>query len=181
MMPRVDFDLTRFFKDKYQDTQYDMKTHLFFSTPKRDSSKFFEKFIAEKEASLARLACPPYDKDELIGKLTTHKALLETKEEQLYSMRRSARDNALDSVLGELGLPGGIASAVKGIAIGYDKVTYEKDGSLHKLIDETTDTKAIEKEIEELKEKIERLESEIASAEKKEEESRRERMMRMAR
>lgn len=85
--------------------------------------------------------------------------LLQEKENKLHEIRRAARDAVLNKVLGDLGLPGGIASGVKGIAIKFDKAKLDKnkDGSLNHLEDHVTDTTALQKEIDELKKKIEEL------------------------
>ncbi|MHB1946545.1 MAG: hypothetical protein ACYCQI_00340 [Gammaproteobacteria bacterium] len=126
----------------------------------------FKKLIEVKQKRF-KDSFNPQTLGELEKKLQDNETLLKTKEEQLHEVRRAARDNMLNSVLGELKLPGGISSAVMGIAIGYDKVKFgsqEVDGSLHQLKDQTTDTKTLEKEIEVLKESIERLKSEIANA-----------------
>lgn len=98
--------------------------------------------------------------------LKIKKATLREKEEELYKIRRSARDAALSEILGNLKLPGERSSPmVQGIILGYDKVKFEakeQDGSSHQLADPKTNT-TLENEITQLKEDLEQIRSQLLS------------------
>ncbi|MHB1946544.1 MAG: hypothetical protein ACYCQI_00335 [Gammaproteobacteria bacterium] len=120
----------------------------------------FKKSMEKRDAEMA----PFILHSELQNQLARNENLLKIKEKQLHAVRRSARDNTLDSILAVFGFPGGIASSVKGIAIGYDKVTFgsiETDGTSHQLEDHVTKT-SLENEVTKLREKIEGLKLEIS-------------------
>lgn len=95
----------------------------------------FKETVARRNAEMA----PLIEYHNLRTELKANETLLEEKERKLHAVRRSTRDTTLDDILGDLGLPGGVATSVKGIAIGYDKVAFgEKDiieGTSHRLED----------------------------------------------
>jgi len=167
------------FYDIFKADHWDHSEKIWPSSFSFFSNHALKRYIEEKQKDLAHL--PKLLASSILEEqLQKSEALLKSKEKELHTVGRSARDTTLDSILGDSGLPGGIASAVKGIAIGYDKVEFgsrEQDGSLHQLTDQRADTTFLKMTIEVLQEEIERLKKEINLAKEKETEQRRGRMM----